>query len=172
MPVTEFPLGTIIAWVSEPDKFRKGNNSISTPLPTGWTRCDGIRIEEGPWEGRITPDLNHRNVFLRGGIDSQELEYEDDMILDHEHIDNKHAHVDSGHDHQYSDKWMWFPIGPNGIYGESYHQDYEVETKTSETGYAQISLESSNIGAVKDGYAKGYETRPKNVKVVWLMKTS
>merc|ERR1711894_379371 len=49
LPVTEFPLGTIIAWVSEPDKFRKGNNSISTPLPTGWTRCDGIRIEEGPW---------------------------------------------------------------------------------------------------------------------------
>ena len=111
MPITEFPLGTIIAWVSQPDKIKKGNSSYSDslPLPTGWTRCDGVLIEEGPWQGRITPDLNHRHVFLRGGIDAEELEYEDDMILDHMHIDNKHAHVDSGHTHQYSDRWTDLP---------------------------------------------------------------
>jgi len=171
IPKLEFPLGTIIAWVSQPDKTAKRNLSISGNLPAGWTKCDGSQITEGPWTGRLTPDLNLRKVFLRGGSDAQELEYEDDTILDHEHIDNMHTHVDVGHVHQYRDKWTDRVSGV-GIDGGGAAWIFPEDVRTSETGKAQLASDYSNIGKVKDGYSKGSETRPKNVKVVWIMRTS
>merc|ERR1712150_149662 len=155
-----------------PDKQYSGNASLSGIIPTGWTKCDGGRIMEVQWEGRLTPDLNLRNVFLRGGQDGQELEYEEDMVLDHEHIDSQHSHTDSGHSHAYEDKWSTPAEGGVGVDGGGWHWSFPVDTKTSKTGYASLSSEYSGIGKIKDGYAKGFETRPKNVKVVWLMRTS
>ena len=99
LPTVHFPIGTIIAWVSQPVKIQKGNASITDTLPSGWTQCDGRQITEGPWVGRTTPDLNNGNLFLRGGTEVQMLEYEADMILDHLHTDSGHTHVDTGHAH-------------------------------------------------------------------------
>ena len=171
MPKIRHPLGTIIAWVSTPDKVP---NPIPNRVPDGWTKCDGRLIAEGPWIGRLTPDLNNRNVFLRGGLESQSLEYENDQILDHQHVDNNHTHFDLGHAHSYYDHYNIFGVDVQGFqYGfvspvQAYVYD---ELKASALSYAQMSNSSSNVGAVQNGYSKGTETRPKNVKVVWLMKT-
>lgn len=73
-------MGTILAWVSKPDTAKTGNVSISSSLPAGWTKCDGKQITDGPWAGRLTPDLNLRKVFLRGGSEEQELEYEEEFF--------------------------------------------------------------------------------------------
>ena len=164
-------MGTIIAWVSQPDKSASGNLSFFGTLPSGWTKCDGSRIAEGPWKGRLTPDLNLRKVFLRGGPDAQELEYEDDTILDHEHIDNKHTHADRGHAHRYRDKWTDRVSGV-GIDGGGARWIFPENIRTSQYGKAQLTSDYSNIGKIKDGYSKGSETRPKNVKVVWIIRTS
>lgn len=86
----ELPIGTIISWVDKKDEL--GNLSVSSTLPDGWVRCDGNKIDYGPWEGKNTPDLNGGNYFLRGGTDTECGTFQNDAIKDHEHIDEGHSH--------------------------------------------------------------------------------
>merc|ERR1712126_461024 len=73
----EFPLGTIIAWVPKPEREETGKLSVSSVIPDGWQRCDGTIINDGPWEGSLTPNLNGEHYFLRGGSDTEYLEVQD-----------------------------------------------------------------------------------------------
>ena len=96
------PLGTILAWVPQPEA-----SQTVEALPDGWLPCDGSTITKGPWIGGKTPDLNSIGAFLRGGTDDKVLEVEDDQVQDHEHEDSGHQHDCSAsstaapHDHDY-----------------------------------------------------------------------
>ena len=171
----EFPLGTIIAWIIAPT-----NNSTSPEtIPSGWTQCDGRRITEGPWEGQLSPNLNNDHLFLRGGLEEEQLEIEDDMILDHVHVDGGHKHTQEAHYHTYPK------------YTDEYHTtklDYDSHCCTHRTviqtitqtsndelvsnAIPEISLEMSGVGKIDDNFKKGDETRPKNMKVTFLIRTS
>ena len=48
--------GTIVAWVQVGDDDEP---------PNKWVICDGRKIDQGPWEGKMTPNLT--GAFLIGG---------------------------------------------------------------------------------------------------------
>merc|ERR1712001_288543 len=75
------PVGTIIAWTPSPD----ANNLDHVILPECYVPCDGSEIAEGIWKGRRTPDLNNAKRFLRGGIVSEALMFEEDSVQEHSH---------------------------------------------------------------------------------------
>ena len=168
-------MGTIIAWILAPTK----NSTSPGTIPKGWTKCDGGIINEGRWAGQLTPNINNDHRFLRGGSDAEQLELEDDMIHDHEHEDAGHTHNQDPHHHTYSK------------YTNEYHTtkiDYDSACCTHRTVLESISQKSSSeivsdiapkiskvasgIGKVVDIYKRGDETRPKNLKVTFLMRTS
>jgi len=92
----EFPVGTILTWIS-----RTSGAEETADLPDGWVRCDGGTIPHPSiWAGKYTPNLNGEKRFLRGGIDADQLKFEEDQIQDHLHEFN-----DPGHSHAYGDKW-------------------------------------------------------------------
>ena len=96
------PIGSIIAWVS---KANKSSNSF-VELPDGWVKCDGSLIPKGSmWEGFYTPNLNGERLFIRGGLDEEVLEMEEDIakLPDHVHIDNGHSHTIDDHQHNIED---------------------------------------------------------------------
>merc|ERR1719184_186466 len=102
------PLGTILAWVPQPE-----TSLTAEALPDGWLPCDGSTITNGPWTGGKTPDLNSIGAFLRGGTDDKILEVEDDQVQDHEHADSGHKHDCSAsstaapHDHEVYKQHTW-----------------------------------------------------------------
>ena len=155
------------------------NSSYPAVVPTGWTQCDGRVITDGPWTGQNSPNLNNDNLFLRGGSEKQQVEIEDDMILDHVHVDAGHSHSQEAHYHTYPK------------FTDEYHTtklDYDThccthrtvietitqtstDTKVSDAAPV-ISLETSGVGNVKETFKRGNETRPKNMKVTFLIRTS
>merc|ERR1712136_249860 len=149
-----FPIGTIIAWVTAP----KGSG-LSSPIPEGWVRCDGATITSGPWKGFKTPKLDDGR-FLRGGTDADCGSMEEDAIRDHEHEDN-------GHQHDYLDRWQQFT--KNGAHDVGRGTHWQIEELQPER---ECSSAKSGLGGVKlDEYGNSIaadETRPKNMKVVWL----
>ena len=80
-PVSNAPIGTILAWVPKPENT--SSNILS--IPDGWMPCDGSPITQGQWKGGRTPDLNSVGAFLRGGTEDLVLEMEDSQIEDHQH---------------------------------------------------------------------------------------
>ena len=60
-PVSNAPIGTILAWVPKPEKT--SSNAVS--IPEGWMPCDGSLIIQGLWKEGRTPDLNSVGAFLR-----------------------------------------------------------------------------------------------------------
>merc|ERR1712212_822773 len=160
------PLGTITAWVNRP-----GTNTAHTEnLPVGWIRCDGSVIPSpSPWAGQKTPNINGENRFLRGGIDSTMLQKQEDSIQVH-----THSISDPGHSHGYDDKWpsdggRGGPI-VNGHLGPNHAGD------TSDDRWDQSHPSTSNKAAsgVKVNGVQGAradsETRPKNIRVVYIMR--
>ena len=89
------PLGSILPWIPEPSG--EGSDESKTVIPSGFAICDGREITVGPWAGQTTPDLT--DLFLRGGTEQTYLNYEDDAIQNHLHIDPGHTHQDGGHSH-------------------------------------------------------------------------
>ena len=150
--------GTILPWVPKP--------SIGTKNPVGipqcWVECDGRQISKGIWSGQKTPDLNKAQRFLRGGTQAKALEVQDDALQQHEHVINdpghSHAFVDS--DYTYGDDEKIH----SSIFSNSYDIDednHDSETSPSYTGIIINGVKGARISS---------ETRPKNMKVTFIMK--
>lgn len=122
-----------------------GNLSVTANIPDGWVRCDGNTIKEGPWKGQATPNLNNGHYFLRGGTDSEMLDTESDSIRRHSHTVSLNERYTQWHDGKCS---SCHRVG-RGNDGRSEENRY-ISGTTSTSG--------------------GDETRPKNKKVVWLMR--
>merc|ERR1719414_97700 len=165
--LASLPLGSIVSWVPKTEKSFDKNVSI----PDGWQLCDGSPITKGMWNGLMTPNLNNEKRFLRGSNLDDVLTLEEDMILDHQHIDGTHTHTDTGHSHSYTE------------YGESDRHDcgmggthcagQKTLTLTSETSAASLTTVSSNIGKINeetDATRKGDEVRPRNMHVSFIIR--
>ena len=154
------PLGSIIPWVNKPEQ----DTLHVEEIPDGWALCNGSTIAEGVWKGEKTPNLNGEGRFLRGGQPHEVLNLEEHMVEDHTHIDNGHTHTDSGHDHGYKEWFVNEYCGLDGCNGGPGAQD----SKTT-VGHANIQTSTSNLGGLASGN-KGSETRPTNMRVMWIMK--
>ena len=156
-----FPLGTIIPWVNKPAK-----NSLHTEeIPDGWVLCNGSTIARGVWKGDTTPNLNGEGRFLRGGDPHEVLNLEEHMVEDHTHVDEGHTHTDSGHDHGYTEYWT--DCSKCGLDGCNCGEN--IRSSKTSTGQANIQKSTANLGGLASGN-KGSETRPINMRVIWIMK--
>ena len=174
------PLGTIIAWVIKPEK----DADHSATLLDGWMRCDGSLIPPpSPWAGKLTPNLNNDNLFLRGGHDTEYLDTEDDQIQDLQLslVDPGHTHSDNGHQHGgIEDKYYWPDrICDTKCTGDYYvsdwdkdntNENYNTRTVSTSTGHASLKSSSSGIKLTSSEYRKGSETRPANAKTIWIIR--
>ena len=132
-------------------------------IPDCWIPCDGRQISIGDWTGRMTPDLNEANRFLRGGPQSEALNMQEDSLQDHSHNLN-----DPGHAHAYVDKWTdlstytgyWGPSDTDKEYN-SYDVPHNSQSSSAKSGIS--------VTNIKDGRSDT-ETRPKNMKVTFIMK--
>ena len=165
--IDTIPVGTITAWTPK----NAMDSKVNIDLPDGWLSCDGQSIENGPWAGRVTPDLNTNGHFLRGGLEANVMEFEEDQMQDHEHTDSGHSHSSRPHTHPYKDASLY--RGGSNIFdtvrlGGSIKQSDNARV----TDAASVTIKSakSNIGRVSSSYRRGVETRPRNMKVIWVMK--
>ena len=169
------PVGTILAWHAQLSTIKA--------IPQGWQRCDGSLIETGPLAGKHTPDLNFDGRFLRGGLDFQSGDFEEDAIQDHLHTDKGHTHHDNGHVHKFNKE-----LPPNIDYGDFIlRHDGHLDTlvcndhcvggaqwglsfcRETPTGFSNIAPSTSNMGGVEEGRMAD-ETRVKNMKIVWIIR--
>ena len=162
MELSSLPLGSIIPWINRP--------AIDTihheDLPEGWVICNGTIIPKGVWSGEKTPNLNGEGRFLRGGAPHLVLNMEDHMVQDHTHIDNGHTHEDAGHSHPYEDCGQ----GIMTIDGHDYPAAANnCVNKASHISKANIQKSKVNMGGIESGHS-GNETRPINMRVIWIMK--
>merc|ERR1719414_1932424 len=165
--LASLPLGSIVSWVPKTEKSYDKDVSI----PDGWQLCDGSPITKGMWNGLITPNLNNEKRFLRGSNLDDVLTLEEDMILDHQHIDGMHSHTDTGHTHSYTD------YGQSGDHhcgtGSPRCAPDGSQTLTSAAGTAALTTVSSNIGKINeetDATRKGDEVRPRNMHVSFIIR--
>ena len=160
---SDAPLGTITAWIAKLTK----EDRVGLDLPDGWLPCDGRAIENGLWLGGITPNLNVNGHFLRGGNENNAMEFEEDQMQDHVHTDPGHSHNSPPHSHSYLDEGSVSGSGFNYV-TSNWHKTTPERT-TSETEI-KIDSSKSNIGGIATEYRSGTETRPRNMKVMWVMK--
>ena len=124
-------------------------------IPKCWVECNGKQIPSGMWAGQKTPDLNNAGRFLRGGTQVNALELQEDAVQEHTHY-----LTDPGHNHKYrdygGDGFMALPgVGP-WVGGTGYPYTWKTTTGIS-------------VNGVKTG-RQSFETRPKNMKVTFIMK--
>jgi hypothetical protein len=143
----KLPLGTIIAW----------NKLDDAGHPENWVECDGRTIQFGPWSGLSTPDINTSNRFLRGGTIEQAFELEEDAFQEHYH---EHYHGFSVNN-----------IAKSGSsYGDQNGGPYYI-TFSSVSGTTDNAQHGKIVAGDKVTTARfTTETRPKNIKVVYLIK--
>merc|ERR1719495_575691 len=153
------PLGTITAWVSRPVTTSPHTEN----LPTGWIRCDGSVIPQpSPWAGQKTPNINGENRFLRGGADNIMLRTQEDSIQSH-----THSVSDPGHTHGYDDKWVAYSangfIGPGGTdyQGDRFDGSHPSTSNSAASGVTVTGVQGARVDS---------ETRPKNLRVVYIMR--
>jgi len=176
------PLGTILAWVPKPL-----DSADALELPAGWMFCDGSNITRGPWDGAKTPDLNNEGRFLRGGVEDQALAMEEDMLLDHNHEDAGHIHPCTAttslddHTHSFQMAKQGGLTDENDLCGNTddlcldpvsltYEEIFTSESTVSATSECEIGSVLSGLGGVTDGPWKGPETRPINMRVVYVIR--
>lgn len=136
-----------------------------TSTPSAWIFCDGSAVSRstysslfsaigttwGAGDGLTTfnvPDL--QNMFLRGSGTSGVGVYEADTYLNH-----NHSITDPGHSHIYTTA-----ASPGLLAGGGSFRETAGPTSTSTTG---ITINNSTTG--------GTETRPKNKRVLYIIKT-
>jgi len=173
------PLGTIAAWVAKPSLDSEQEREV----PDGWVLCDGSTIEKGPWKGGSTPNLNSGH-FLRGGELNQQLETEEDQVQDHEHADPGHTHSASSssseHDHIFEEFYM-YGNGDTSYTGHCYQdvscsQYDHISHRTPSTEPASVdvsttvSSHTTGISGMTSSARYGEETRPRNMKISWIIK--
>ena len=152
------------------------------------------------WEGERTPNINGEERFLRGGLDVVQLSTQDDSLQSHTHgvsdsghthgvSDSGHTHgvSDPGHSHRYTDKYPSWGDGQDNIQGPSYSD--KDNDRWDDPWYRDTSNVKSNIGVNSakanirvnnaktnirvtnaSGARTSGETRPKNIRVVYIMK--
>jgi len=175
------PIGTILPWVPKLD-----SSGEILPLPHGWVFCNGSSITEGPWSGLLSPNLT--GMFLRGGDINNVLEQEQSQLQDHSHKDSGHSHgcaaTSNADDHTHT-----YQVGENVPQGDRdcdnnpgcwVTDDHSVgRTETLVTGSSSLSIstscevasEKSNLEGVDTNNANaGTETRPANVKVIYIIR--
>ena len=86
------------------------------------------------------------------------------MVEDHTHVDEGHTHTDSGHDHGYNEFYIGDWCGLSGC-----NSAPGIRSSKTETGQANIQTSPANLGGLASGN-KGSETRPINMRVIWIMK--
>ena len=104
---------------------------------------------------------------------------ESHMVEDHVHADPGHSHADAGHTHADAGHAHTYQHegdvpGGCGRQGCGYHAEYHDYTSTVskaniQASKANIQLSKSNIGGMANG-SKGTETRPINMRVIWIIK--
>ena len=123
-------------------------------------RCDGSLITApSPWEGEKTPNINGEERFLRGGLDGVQLHTEEDSLQAHSHLI-----IDPGHSHSYDDKY-W----QRSNSGYSLSLDNIIFSTPSHASTSATSKTNIKVTDVKDAQTSD-ETRPKNIRVVYIMK--
>jgi len=178
---TRPPIGAIIAWTPRDQEA----------LGSGWQRCDGSLIEDGPLAGTRTPYLNGEKRFLRGGSDEEAETVEEDAVQDHTHADPGHSHTDNGHTHsdnghthngpRSGDYYVYYAYEQpsdgcseqdcgDGNWATRHVDEYSGSGKASiQKSYADIQVSKAGLEGVQDARVDG-ETRPKNMKVVYIMR--
>jgi hypothetical protein len=124
-------------------------------------RCNGaVILAPSPWEGETTPNINGEERFLRGGLDADQLQTEEDSLQAHTHDIS-----DSGHDHGYEDIYA-----QNGTRifncGYNCYANFNTGSHSSTTNSATSNLKVTDV----NGARTSDETRPKNIRVVYIMK--
>jgi len=187
---TRPPLGSIVAWLPA--------YSAKAEIPSGWQRCDGSEITQGPLKGMATPELNASKRFLRGAADEQAGSMEEDAVQDHQHADPGHTHQDNGHSHVDAGHTHYEDSSGDGHFplfvgsDEAHHEDlactryqgdgncggyyvkfnaWTVENGQSNIQGAKAAIQASTtgIGGMSTGTAGG-ETKPKNMNVVYIIR--
>ena len=89
----------------------------------------------------------------------------------HSHADAGHSHVDAGHNHQYTHKQSVSGCGLSGCNGSirDISSTSSLGKANIQASKANIQSSKSNIGGMANG-SKGTETRPVNMRVLWIMK--
>ena len=142
------PLGTIVSWNP---KWR--NETSVEPLPAGWQYCDGSKIKTGPMKGKTTPNINGKHLFIRGGYRSDALEVEQDQVKTLE-IEEQHTHF-STTSHK------------KACTSDETYKGLLAHVSDQSNGQYYYSRCSKTIQADGTG---GTETRPKNIKLTFIMK--
>ena len=112
----------------------------------------------------MTPNINGEERFLRGASDDSDmLKMEDDSIQTH-----THGVSDPGHTHGYDDEFTdWSKLGLQGPKAVIQTSSFWIHhTKTTNKGKTGIRV-NTPTGA---GVRVDKETRPKNMRVVYIMK--
>merc|ERR1711970_5743 len=179
------PIGTILSWNAK---------TKEDVLPPGWELCNGqvIEDESSPLFGKALPPLNTENLFLKGSelgnvgaVQKSSLPEHRHEALGHSHADSGHTHEDAGHTHQLEQTKMQFPVlqkgssfgdgngGPHwaqdGFY-PPFEAEYSNALANIQEGHAQVSVGNSILSGVKNARQNENETRPKNVKIPFIMK--
>ena len=153
-------------------------------LPPGWQYCNGSDITEGPWTGGKTPDLNGPGLFLRGGDEDSVLDTEEGQLQDHQHVDSGHSHsctASSTAEPHYHESWKGPTSSSSNTNAGTYHSstnenigDYISTLPTTVLVNTTCDLGSevsSNIGGVDStGANSGEETRPANMRVIYIIR--
>ena len=116
-----------------------------------------------PWEGDFTPNINGEERFLRGGNDDVQLFTEEDSLQAH-----THEVLDAGHKHSYTDRYPEFNLG---FLTTSVVPAFTLLWDPAKIHWKETTTVKSNI-EVKEtrGARTSHETRPKNIRVVYIMK--
>ena len=135
------------------------------------------------WAGLNAPNLNTEGWFLRGGTDAQVLTKEDDQMQDHLHVDSGHTHAIDPHIHAYAENYQRinYDQDNNCLPGATWCEYYSVFASgwelngmywspNTNAAYTNAYASYSGIGAVADGFKRGAETRPKNIRVAYIIK--
>jgi len=162
--------------------------------PAGWLKCNGAAISRstysalfavvgstyGAGNGTSTfnvPDL--RGEFVRGWDDARGVDAtraigsaQGESYLSHAHgiSDPGHAHgaADSGHDHWYTTSSTNNQAAAGGTAAQSNSGTFGTATST---GYANITIYGAATGITGTAAAGGAETRPRNVALLYCIKT-
>ena len=149
--------------------FRNGNFrkyvNLSIILIITFCRCDGSVIPApSPWKGQRTPNINGEERFLRGGLDGVQLHTEEDSLQAH-----THGVSDSGHSHGYDDKYPNFYDGIHGYWGSTSADKKSNRFDKSHSSTTNTATSNIKVTDVSGARTSG-ETRPKNIRVVYIMK--
>ena len=110
------------------------------------------------------------------------LEIEQSMLQDHEHEDGGHTHSctasSTSEPHGHNTHWrLGNSYGTNGwtvagdVDGESTNYDHIYEKTVSVSTTCSLASQTSNLGSVvTENSNAGHETRPANMKILYIMR--